>query len=161
MSVSKELSGTIGYTFNDEALAKEAFLARGASVSRKDVDGPAEGNERLALLGDALIPVALLQEWYPRGESIRVWSSCLPFGTALTVVTEEGHDEIQKVATNKHLREVAIRNDLDQHVIRNPMVKGELPTRTLASTVEGIIGAVYVDSGQNMNVVRDVVKKML
>lgn len=65
----------IGYHFNRDELRNEAFLAAGASVSRKSVQGPVEGNKRLALVGDAVWRLVLLDQWYPRGSDIGEKSS--------------------------------------------------------------------------------------
>jgi len=55
-------------------------LAAGASIARKDVHGPADGNKRLALVGDAALQMAILDSWYSTGSSI---GSGLPHDFAL------------------------------------------------------------------------------
>jgi hypothetical protein len=39
----------------------KAFIAAGAPSSRKDIRGPAEGNKRLTLVGDAVLRLVLLE----------------------------------------------------------------------------------------------------
>jgi dsRNA-specific ribonuclease len=57
------------YSFKNACLLEEAFLADGAAVLRDDVEGPRAGNKRLALIGDAVLRLSVLDEWYPEGES--------------------------------------------------------------------------------------------
>mgnify|MGYP003624114419 CR=1 FL=1 len=57
------------YSFKNATLLEEAFIADGAAASRDDVDGPRAGNKRLALIGDAVLRLSVLDEWFPEGES--------------------------------------------------------------------------------------------
>jgi dsRNA-specific ribonuclease len=57
------------YHFSNRELLEEALLAAGASVSSKDVQGDAQGNKRLALLGDSVLREAVLEPWYSSEES--------------------------------------------------------------------------------------------
>jgi ribonuclease-3 len=70
MNNTAAIDDIIGYHFNREALRNEALLAAGASVSRKDVQGPVEGNKRLALVGDAVWKLVLLDGWYSQPSNI-------------------------------------------------------------------------------------------
>jgi ribonuclease-3 len=70
MTNTAAIDDIIGYHFNRETLRNEALLAAGASVSRKDVQGPVQGNKRLALVGDAVWRLVLLDGWYPEGSNI-------------------------------------------------------------------------------------------
>lgn len=54
----------LDYHFKNSALLEEAFRAAGASVSRADIEGPKDGNKRLALVGDAALRLAVLDEWF-------------------------------------------------------------------------------------------------
>jgi hypothetical protein len=67
MSLSREqaiqdLDKIIPFSFNDTDLCWETVQGKGAA-------GFAEGNKRLALLGDALLRTQLLRQWYPTGET--------------------------------------------------------------------------------------------
>ena len=66
----------INYQFHNSALLEEAFLAAGASVSRKDVEGPEKGNKRLALVGDAALRLAVLDEWFGDGGTLGMDVAC-------------------------------------------------------------------------------------
>ena len=67
MSNYDSLQDRINYHFKNLALLDQVFLAAGASESRSDIEGPTEGNKRLALLGDAVLRLCVLDEWYPSG----------------------------------------------------------------------------------------------
>jgi ribonuclease-3 len=61
------LENIIKYHFANPQLLQEALTAEGASQSSQ---GPAgNGNKRLALVGDALLRVVILDRWYPCGAS--------------------------------------------------------------------------------------------
>ena len=63
---------TIGYEFNNRSILWEALQAAGSGVTAVDGRPLMDGNKRLALLGDAIIDVALIEQWYaglePKGE---------------------------------------------------------------------------------------------
>lgn len=69
MAYYKSLEDHIKYSFHDIHLLEEAFVAAGAVESRADVDGDVLGNKRLALIGDAVLRLSVLEEWFPTGES--------------------------------------------------------------------------------------------
>ena len=61
------LENIIKYHFASPQLLQEALTAEGASQSSQ---GPAgKGNKRLALVGDTLLRVVILDGWYPYGAS--------------------------------------------------------------------------------------------
>ena len=76
----QEIETVIGYRFAQRHFLDEALLAAGSSIARKDVHGPADGNKRLALVGDAALQMAMLDSWYSTGSSI---GSGLPHDFAL------------------------------------------------------------------------------
>lgn len=49
--------------------------------------------------------------------------------------------------------------NITEYLKENPSQKGEEPKTTLASTVEAIIGAVWIDSKGDLGAVRQVIKK--
>lgn len=53
----------IGYTFNDPALVWEAVSAAGSFTSGGNRHF-ADGNKRLAVLGDTVLQLALAEHWY-------------------------------------------------------------------------------------------------
>lgn len=60
------------YRFRAAHIAEEALTAAGVAMSSESpgTEGPRSyGNKRLALLGDALIRLAVVDKWYPSGSS--------------------------------------------------------------------------------------------
>jgi hypothetical protein len=51
MSDLDSLQARLHYSFKNASLLEEALTAAGTAVSSRDVDGPASGNKRLALIG--------------------------------------------------------------------------------------------------------------
>jgi dsRNA-specific ribonuclease len=56
----------IGYNFNSQALLEEALRAPGNTTPG---DKSLVGNKRLALVGDSVVAVMLLDRWYKGGSS--------------------------------------------------------------------------------------------
>lgn len=69
MSDLESLQARLHYSFRDANLLEEALTAAGAAVSSREVDGPVSGNKRLALIGDAVLRLSVLDEWYLGGGS--------------------------------------------------------------------------------------------
>ena len=69
MSYYQLLQNQLQYSFNNVDLLQQAFIAAGAAKQRPDVEGDVSGNKRLALIGDAVLRLSVLEEWFPSGES--------------------------------------------------------------------------------------------
>ena len=69
MPVQQAIENIINYHFTSHEILKQALQAAGTSVSDPSVSGDREGNKRLALVGDALLRLVILDEWYPEGTS--------------------------------------------------------------------------------------------
>jgi ribonuclease-3 len=69
MGRQSDVERIIGYHFTSPQLFEEAFEAAGVSEVNKGVTGQRHGNKRLALVGDALIRLAILDTWFPSGAS--------------------------------------------------------------------------------------------
>ena len=69
MDIIKLFEARAGYAFKDPSLPEEALLAAGASTCRKDIEGDPRGNKRLALIGDALIQLEIVDQWHTTGAS--------------------------------------------------------------------------------------------
>lgn len=103
----------------------------------------ADSNSRLAMLGDKALGLALIDNWRVTGESK---------GTATRI--------LQGVASNANLGEVASRAGLEPHVVANPGHLGPILHRTLATAVEAILGALWVDSGKDIQAIKDAMTNM-
>lgn len=64
---------------------------------------------------------------------------------------------IQEVATNDELQMIAKKWNLMALLKENPSEAGRESTTTLASTVEAIIGAVWIDCDRNLLEVQQVI----
>ena len=58
------VENAIGYQFDDQAVLWEALQAAGSGVTSINGRPLTDGNKRLALLGDAIVNVALIEDWY-------------------------------------------------------------------------------------------------
>lgn len=66
--------------------------------------------------------------------------------------------ELEQVGSNRNLNVVGRRNGLGKYVNKNPVQKGVVGLVTMATTVEAILGAVWIDSGYDIEEVRDVME---
>ena len=63
------VQGIIVYQFNDLSLLTEALQAPGSLVMYAGARVLPDGHKRLALLGDTVLKLALLDHWYAGGGS--------------------------------------------------------------------------------------------
>ncbi|KAI4279892.1 MAG: hypothetical protein L6R35_006007 [Caloplaca aegaea] len=135
----------IGYTFNDPALVWEAVSAAGSFTSGGNRHF-ADGNKRLAVLGDTVLQLALAEHWYD--------------GTGARAKKASGvFDDIrQQVGSNVNLSIVGRTANIDGFVNLSGAQRTIAPA-TMAVTVEAILGAVYLDS-QGIAAVKAVMEKL-
>ncbi|PVH94119.1 ribonuclease III [Periconia macrospinosa] len=143
MAYFKSLENQLKYSFNDVHLLEEAFVAAGAEKSRPDVEGDVSGNKRLALIGDAVLRLSVLEEWFPSGESTKV-----------------GEHMVQDIGTNEKLKDIAKQWKLTKWLKENPCQADQEPRTTLASTVEAVIGAVWLDCHRDLVEVQRLIKRL-
>ncbi|EMD67299.1 hypothetical protein GGP41_007213 [Bipolaris sorokiniana] len=129
------------YSFSNHQLLDEALLAAGAPASSKDIEGEVHGNKRLALLGDSVLKEVILEPWYSSEKS-----------------TEEGNNRVRDLCRNTKLSQVAQESGISSHITLNPCQQGRVSQETAASTVEALVGAVYLDSGKDISKVKDVLE---
>jgi ribonuclease-3 len=67
---------------------------------------------------------------------------------------------LSDAGSNKNLEALAKQSHIEGSVTKNPCQKGEAPRVTLASTVEALIGAVWVDSRSNFSQVQGVIRAL-
>lgn len=152
----RKLQSKLGYTFKNPQYLWEAVQARGSvshpdEVSSAGTERPGaglhnfpDGNKRLALLGDTILKLAILEDWYKGQES-----------------REKITRFIGNVGANPSLITIGRAKGLDALINKNPSDKGyPVGGRTIADTIEAIIGAVYVDSNSNVQIVKEVMQKL-
>ncbi|EMD85659.1 hypothetical protein COCC4DRAFT_208854 [Bipolaris maydis ATCC 48331] len=129
------------YHFSNSELLDEALLAAGAAASSKDIEGDVQGNKRLALLGDSVLQEVVLEPWYNSEES-----------------TDKGHDRVKNLCRNTKLSQIAHRSGISSYITKNPSQEGQVPQETAASTIEALVGAIYLDSGKDISMVKKALK---
>ena len=59
----------IGYSFNDRLILWEALQAAGSGVSSAGTRRFPEGNKRLAIIGDVVLKLVLVDEWHKSADT--------------------------------------------------------------------------------------------
>ncbi|KAJ5469745.1 hypothetical protein N7539_007697 [Penicillium diatomitis] len=126
----------IGHHFHARDLIEEALEESGLASA---------GNVRLALIGDKVLDLMLLQRWYREGN---------------TTGTEQGTSMLQAYACNKQLASRAKVLNLQRFIHQRPDLDRNVPDSTLATTVEAILGAVWLDSNEDVQQVDEVMEKL-
>jgi ribonuclease-3 len=139
----------IGYTFKDPDILWEALQAPGSGVLRSGIRRIPNGNKRLAIVGDAALKLVINSQNYSqgltRGDNIAYVRISLL--NLRLIFTGAGNARLQLVEGNTNLVRVANANRFPDFINSNPAHVGDLGARTLADTVEAVIGAVYLDGG--------------
>ena len=137
----------------------EALQAHGSVPYATDGRDFSNGNKRLALLGDVILKVGLLEEWYITATNISLLLYDTEHSSSGTDYLPSTGNEI--VATRGSNVKLAINriHGLDGFVNNNPAHGNAVSDRTMAQTVEAILGAVWLDS-KNLATVRGVMETM-
>ena len=122
------LEELMSYQFSNDNLLLDAI----------DTSGLFRGQAylRLALYGDCVGKLAILQDWYNSG---------LPKGAG---------DDARKMMDNSKLVRIGRQLGVDVHIIVHPGHSGVANDKAVYAVMEALIGAVYVDSGLNMDAVK-------
>jgi ribonuclease-3 len=65
---------------------------------------------------------------------------------------------VKSLGRNTKLSQVAQSSGLVKYVAKNPCQQGQVPQETAASTVEALVGAVYLDCGEDISTVQKVLE---
>ena len=138
----------IGYTFNDPLKLWEALQAAGSGNCLAGDRRFADGNKRLAMLGDAILKLVLVEDWYNSLFVRGIW----PFLTTTVAPAsdtglERASDIVARVGSNANLDRVGRLRWLGDFICGNPAQAGYISPKTMSDTVEAILGAVYLDGG--------------
>ena len=144
-----EFEKVVGHHFLDRNLTEEALEETGLASA---------GNERLALLGDKILALTLLRRWYHEGNTTGMLNPSI-MGIKL-IYTEQGTSLLQTYACNKQLTSMARVSDLQRFIHQRPDLERSIPDSTLATTVEAIIGAVWLDSDESVQQVNKAMEKL-
>ncbi|KAK2759253.1 hypothetical protein FQN53_008091 [Emmonsiellopsis sp. PD_33] len=130
----QQVEGIIGYKFTTPSLCEEALETAGYRTQ--------SGNRSLAQVGDAALKVSLVLSGRARGDS---------------------REDIQKfcdhTATNFFLSARGFEHGLNKHLVVNPSQRGIVAHSVMATSVEAILGAVFLDSGYDYLVFERVRKR--
>ncbi|KAK7177423.1 RNase [Paraphaeosphaeria sporulosa] len=145
MSDLESLQARLHYTFKNASLLEEALTAAGAAVSSREVNGLVSGNKRLALIGDAVLRLSVLDEWY--------------LGGASTGNEEAGHEMVKDVGTNDRLQDVAKDWNLSAWLKENPCQAGQEPgARSHRQSRRSSMLSGWIVCDRNLDEVQDVIK---
>ncbi|KAF2137433.1 uncharacterized protein K452DRAFT_278680 [Aplosporella prunicola CBS 121167] len=142
-TTKKAIETIVGYRFKNPNYLWEALQAHGSHVTKIDGRFIGEGNKRLALVGDSVLRLVLLGDWYP--------SSFYTAGATPVLV---------KLLSNEYLDKRGRELGLETFIVKNLAQGKVVYKRTMASTMEGILGAIYLDSGKNLEKVESSMSTM-
>ncbi|TGO41115.1 hypothetical protein BHYA_0026g00210 [Botrytis hyacinthi] len=134
MCLKTFVKDNLDYDFKEDQLLTEALVTSGV-VSGAGSIVEQQGNRRLALIGDALIRLELVHTKYLEGAKLATSQRC-----------------VSKNASNHNLGTIGQRNGLvDQMVL--PDCQPKPSEYTVATTVEALIGAIWLDSEQDFGLI--------
>ncbi|KAF3317514.1 hypothetical protein TWF173_011162 [Orbilia oligospora] len=135
-----KVENIIGYKFSNSDLLTEALEASGRAYTH-DTEGGADGNKRLALVGDAILTLIQLDQWYPSSDS-----------------RETANNARKKYTSNINLEKCAKRFGIKSEILLDDthISQGKVPRVTSASTIEALLAAVWFDSNKDLEKVKQV-----
>ncbi|KID86976.1 Ribonuclease III [Metarhizium guizhouense ARSEF 977] len=128
-----QVEQTLQYNFKDPALLDEALVAAGAGP-KKAKTARNKGNKVLALVGDALLRLVLVDDSVVAGQT-----PCKILRRNVRLQQEWKLASFIKTPTKKN---------------------SNVPCTTGASTMEALVGAVWLDSGRDLRVVHHVIHNL-
>lgn len=131
----------IDYSFNDRDLLREA-------LNRTQ-------NKRLALLGDKVVALILIDSWYQTGRSCCTYLFLCRSSTAAKNSLVDGSLLLQHAASNKAMANRAIQTHLKDMVSHRSQ-----STHGLATDFEAIVGAVWIDCGKDLQTLEKVIRQL-
>ncbi|KAG4442918.1 hypothetical protein IFR05_001622 [Cadophora sp. M221] len=133
-----ELQLKLGHVFADPTILLEALQAAGNGVSRIGERKIEDGNKRLAMLGDSVLSLAFLRDWFKEDES-----------------RKSGDATLAAVSGNSNLDQCGRACGLSEYINKHKsFANGVVPHRTMSDTVEALIGAVFLDSEESFAAVK-------
>jgi ribonuclease-3 len=133
-----QVERALNYKFHDQKLLQEALIAAGAGAE-SPVNARKHGNKGLALIGDAILRLVLVDDGVLTGKS-----------------TARCQGICSTEASNAHLFLVERKIGLDPF-IQLPHPLKSVSKTTGASTLEALVGAVWLDSGRDFAQIHRVV----
>ncbi|KAL6703261.1 hypothetical protein ACN47E_010049 [Coniothyrium glycines] len=138
------IEAKIGYRFKDKSLGIEALklTSQVMPLHYKGVTETMVRHNRLALMGDRVLSLAVCEMWYGTGNTLEDYSNTLTRVASRAALNAKGRE----LGFDKHLLLDGGRSELG-------------PSKDdVAEAFEAILGAVYVDSGQSLEAVKNVLR---
>ncbi|KAF3080400.1 hypothetical protein TWF102_002209 [Orbilia oligospora] len=142
----QKIQNAIGYVFKSNTLVGEALESTGHA---RLVSGKGDGHRRLALLGDKVLGLVQIDQWYGTQQNR---------GIADVLLKDN--------VTNRRLQECADQLGITSEILVAPeqaylhLQGGQIGRVTSASAVEALLGAVWLDSNRDFEQVKKVVCKL-
>ena len=138
---------SISYEFQNKLTCLAALFTYPGVAMIQNAFRPMQPNSRLAIYGDAIVTAYLCKKWFDtklnkgmRGRIVYI------NGPLLSIYPGEWTTVRNALISNPNLSDVGFTHGLERCVILNPgtfTVSG----KTMATTVEAILGAVHIDGG--------------
>jgi ribonuclease-3 len=151
MEAKDRLQKMLHYDFKDKRILEEALTAAGQTPSRAGMNTRGHGNKALAQVGDALLRLVVVDDAVEAGANT---------GKPLISVRSRPNQADLSVAQCQHLCSAELSNDnlfkieekqkIGGCIRTSPCQKGQVSRVTGASTVEALIGAVWIDSERDL-----------
>ena len=145
--ITQRVESQIGYLFEDPFILLEALQTPGSIGNYFGNRPSTDDNKRLALLGNTALQLVLLKDWYAGGGNRG--KSTLPLTKYTLLIATKGAagNIICQIGSKANLSRIGRANGL-HHVITD--IGGLVGSVTLPTTVQAIIGAVFLDGGLDM-----------
>ncbi|CAD0096693.1 unnamed protein product, partial [Aureobasidium vineae] len=150
------VEGIIKYRFQDhenaylwEALQMVAPSQRSVtSINGRVFTG---NNHKLAIIGDAVMAIVIAEYWFSHKYSVLGLSIRSCSLSRWLILNKPDWDDLRKTKlSNQHFNNVALKKDLISCTDWK-----DCNEKVGASLVEALMGAIFLDSGRNMNAVRN------
>lgn len=138
----------INYVFENKLLCLEALQTSGHSMLLwQNRFTRVDKNDRLAVLGDTVAKSSLCRQWFAtrRSKGMRTPVTLVSLADSLSGQWTQAE---QALLGNANLCAVGFAHSIDKCVLLNQGTTS-VSDKTMATTVEAILGAVYLDSGAN------------
>lgn len=158
MARQQVIENILQYRFRNSALLDEALTADGCGPSKSRENARAHGHRGLALIGDALLDLILIDDGICQGNSLGKPHNILyPRLLVINLAIATCHGIRCMEVSNKSLRELLRKLHLETYIKTPKCQKGRITTTIGASTIEALIGAIWVDSGRDLSKVHHAV----
>ncbi|KAF7935381.1 uncharacterized protein EAE97_008288 [Botrytis byssoidea] len=142
------LQNSIDYMFRKYDLLQSALITPGFTgdkVGDREEKKEYEGNRTLAHIGDSIVPLVIRHKLL------------LIDGVSRAVAS----DKSTSITSKKHQEERANLLGIAAHLKLNKRLNGKASSNTLRRVLCSIIGAVWLDCGQNFTIITNVVHRLL